>query len=331
MSYDVAPLKKALDRFAAQRTERELGHARTVRELNERFPRLAEIEQAISLCGLMLVENVMKGGDAVEENVLKIKQRVKALRAERAEILVTNDLPANAIDARYVCEKCADSGYIGSEMCECLREIYREEQYACLAELFAMSSGQPELFDAEQYSPEINADGISPRKYMSIVAEKCRKYGAAFSSSSQNLLFGGEGSTEKTYFMAMIARRAIEKNASVVYYSAFNLAKLFEEERFDKTGEPAEEILRLEKCDLLMLDGLGTEMTTAYTASALYQLINRRLAEKKPTILSTAMNVDELGARYGSHLSARLRADFVPVPIYARMDSARRGRSILEI
>ena len=45
MSYDVAPLKKALDRYATQRTERELTHARTVRELNDRFPRLAEIER----------------------------------------------------------------------------------------------------------------------------------------------------------------------------------------------------------------------------------------------------------------------------------------------
>ena len=63
MSYDVAALKRALDRFAEQKTERELAHARTVRELNERYPRLAEIERDIASCGLMIVENVMKGGD----------------------------------------------------------------------------------------------------------------------------------------------------------------------------------------------------------------------------------------------------------------------------
>ena len=127
MSYDVAPLKKALDRYAAQRSDRELSHARMVRELNERFPRLEEIEREISSCGLLLVENVMKGGDSVEENVLKIKHRVKSLRAERAAILEANGLPSTTSDARYACEACADTGYIGSEMCECLREIYREE------------------------------------------------------------------------------------------------------------------------------------------------------------------------------------------------------------
>ena len=136
MSYDVAALKRALDRFAEQKTERELAHARTVRELNERYPRLAEIERDIASCGLMIVENVMKGGDAVEDNVARIKARVRALREERAAILRENRLPPDAADGRYACAACGDTGYVGSEMCACLRGIYREEQYAELAELF---------------------------------------------------------------------------------------------------------------------------------------------------------------------------------------------------
>ena len=329
MSYDVAPLKKALDRYAAQRTERELTHARTVRELNERFPRLAEIEREISSCGLLLVENVMKGGPDVEANVMRIKQRVKLLRNERAEILESNGLPFNAIDARYSCEKCADTGYIGSEMCECLREVYRKEQYSALAELFAMSNGRLEQFDPMQYDGAADQNGISPRIYMTQIAESCKKYGTNFSLSSPSLFFCGDSGNGKTLFMASAARNAIEKNYSVIYFSAFDLAKLFEDDRFSKNGEADETLARLEKCDLLLIDSLGTEMTTAYTASALYQLLNRRLADKRPTIISSALNTDELGARYGSHLAARIRADFRLVPIYAA--SAQKAKNIWEM
>ena len=72
-------------------------------------------------------------------------------------------------------------------------------------------------------------------------------------------------------------------------------------------------------------------MTTAYTASALYQLLSHRLAEKRPTILASVMNTDELGARYGSHLAARIRADFMIGPLFARDRSAQKSRNILEI
>lgn len=332
MSYDVAALKRALDRFAEQKTERELAHARAVRELNERYPRLAGIERDIASCGLMIVENVLKGGAAVEDNVARIKERVKALRGERAAILRENRLPPDAVDGRYACAACGDTGYVGSEMCACLREIYREEQYTELAELFALSPGRVESFDETQYSAE-KAEGehVSPREYMRLVAEKCRKYAAGFSQSSPNLLFCGESGAGKTFFMACIARAAVEKNASAVYRSAFALAKLFEDDRFSKTGDAEEELARCIKCDLLLLDNLGTETTTAYTASALYQLINQRLAEKRPTLISTAMNLDEISARYGPHLSARFRADYVLLPVYPRAGGAKKGKSILDI
>ncbi len=332
MSYDVAALKRALDRFAEQKTERELAHARTVRELNERYPRLAEIERDIASCGLMIVENVMKGGDAVEDNVARIKARVKALREERAAILRENRLPPDAADGRYACAACGDTGYIGSEMCACLRGIYREEQYAELAELFALSPGRFDAFDETQYSAA-KADGepVAPREYMRLVAEKCRKYAAGFSQSSPNLLFSGESGAGKTFFMACIARAAVEKNASVVYRSAFALAKQFEDDRFSKDGDAEEELARCAKCDLLLVDNLGTETTTAYTASALYQLINRRLAEKRPTLISTAMNLDEVAGRYGPHMSARLRADYVLLPVYPRAGGAKKGKSLLDI
>lgn len=332
MSYDVTALKKALERYATQRTERELAHARTVRELNERIPRLAEIEKALSSCGLSIVENVVKGGDSVEENVAAIKRQSRALRTERAELLKAQHLPEDLIDGHTSCAACGDTGYIGSEMCECLRRVYREEQYDALSELFSQSEGRMEAFDVSQYSPVKTGESpVSPQECMHLLAEKCRKYAADFSNISPNLLFHGESGSGKTFFMACIARTAVEKNAFVVYQSAFTLAKQLEDDRFGKSEDSSAALEQCAKCDLLIIDNLGTETTTAYTASALYQLLNRRVSEKRPTLIATAMNIDEIAARYGTHMSARIRSDYILMPLYPRTHITRKTRSMLEI
>ena len=332
MSYDVAALKRAEERYAQSRTDRELEHARLVRNLNDRFPRLAEIDRELTACGLKIVQNVMNSTGSVENAVMAVKARAKALRAERAEILASNGYTPNLLEDRYACEACCDTGYVGSEMCGCLRQIYREEQYADLSELFALSAGDLNSFDPNQYPAVLpGADGVSPREYMAAVAERCRKYAAGFSAASPNLLFSGESGSGKTFFLAAIARGAVERNCSVLYYSAFSLSKMFEDERFAKTSEAADALARCRKVDLLLIDNLGTEMTTAYNASAIYQLLNDRLADKRPTVVTTAMNLQEIGTRYGGHVSARFHADYVLLPVYARSASNRRGRSILEI
>ena len=202
MTYDVIALKKALDRYAAQRTERELAHARTVRELNTRIPRLAEIERELSSCGLMIVENVVKGGESIEQNVADIKAHTKTLRAERAALLKEHGLPSDLIDGHASCPHCNDTGYVGSEMCACLRAVYREEQMESLSELFSQSEGRIETFDEMQYSPvKAENNPVAPREYMRLIAEKCKKYADAFSDQSPNLLFSGESGAGKTFFM----------------------------------------------------------------------------------------------------------------------------------
>ena len=59
-------------------------------------------------------------------------------------------------------------------------------------------------------------------------------------------------------------------------------------------------------CDLLILDDLGTEMTTQFTIAALYQVVNTRLMESRATIVSTNLPVGELDRRYSAQIASRL-------------------------
>ena len=60
----------------------------------------------------------------------------------------------------------------------------------------------------------------------------------------------------------------------------------FEAQKFGR-DEAERDVERVLNCDLLILDDLGTEMVTTFVQSALYQIINGRLLEKKSTIVST--------------------------------------------
>jgi DNA-binding transcriptional ArsR family regulator len=86
---------------------------------------------------------------------------------------------------------------------------------------------------------------------------------------------------------------------------AGQLFAAFEEDKF----RPQPDAARTEDvfaCDLLIIDDLGTEMTTQFTVSVLYQLLNTRLMEKKPVILSTNLTPGELASRYSPQIASRI-------------------------
>jgi DNA replication protein DnaC len=62
--------------------------------------------------------------------------------------------------------------------------------------------------------------------------------------------------------------------------------------------------------DLFILDDLGTEMTTAFTVSALYEIVNTRLITGRKTIVSSNLLVQELGARYSGQIASRLGGEY---------------------
>ena len=63
-------------------------------------------------------------------------------------------------------------------------------------------------------------------------------------------------------------------------------------------------------CDLLIVDDLGTEMPGQFVTAALYTLLNDRMLENKPMVISTNLNVDEMARRYSPQIASRLHGSF---------------------
>ena len=124
---------------------------------------------------------------------------------------------------------------------------------------------------------------------MERIYDACRDYAYEFSPRSGNLLLSGDPGLGKTFLSACIARAVSETGHSVVYDTAAHIFERFEAQKFsrDETGGADEDVSRLLRCDLLIIDDLGTELTTEFVRSAFYQIVNTRLMTNKKTIIST--------------------------------------------
>ena len=55
------------------------------------------------------------------------------------------------------------------------------------------------------------------------------------------------------------------------------------------------------------MDDLGTELPGQFVTAALYTLVNDRLLESRPTIISTNLSEEDLLRRYNPQIASRLR------------------------
>ena len=145
-----------------------------------------------------------------------------------------------------------------------------------------------------------------------------------------NLFFNGSPGLGKTFLSACIARVVADNGHSVVYDMASSIFAKFEDAKFLRTEEPEDiraEVKRCLECDLLILDDLGTEMTTSFTVSALYELINTRLVTGRKTIVSSNLTIHELRRRYSEQIMSRLEGEYQVLTF--RGDDIRRKRNSL--
>ena len=67
---------------------------------------------------------------------------------------------------------------------------------------------------------------------------------------------------------------------------------------------------RLNECDLLIIDDLGTELPGQFVTAALYTLVNDRLLAGKAMVISTNLNIREIRERYSPQIGSRLNGNF---------------------
>ena len=309
MAYSAEVIKRARARLAQAKEDRESENRQHLAVAYARVPRIQEIDIQLRRTMAQAAQAAfLQGGDG-RELLEKARLENLELQQERA-ILAMENFEEGYLDDSPICDKCGGSGYIGSNMCECLTELCRQEQKKEVSVL----SGSREAFNQfrlDYYPDRIDPKyGASPRTIMERNLKICRTYALTFAPSAGNLLFVGGTGLGKTFLSACIARAVVDRGYSVVYESAGHLFGKLEQAKFSPSEEARRETARFTECDLLILDDLGTEMPGQFVTAAFYTLLNDRILAGKPMVISTNLNIDEAARRYSPQIASRLQGSF---------------------
>lgn len=306
MGYSEQVLRRARERLEQAKQERERENEAHRREAYARYPRLQEIDRELQMTMAQLMAATLRRGEDPTEAIGQIREKNLTLQREREWILEAGDFEEGYLDDAPICAKCGGTGYEGNQMCSCLRELCRQEQKKELTSLLGSGRESFESFRLDVYSDLYDEKlGVSPRKLMQSNFNICRRYAQNFTPQAGNLLFSGATGLGKTFLSACIARQVADRGYSVVYETAIRLFSDFESEKFG--GEEQRGLSRKYlACDLLIIDDLGTEMTTQFTISALYNVVNTRMMENRATIISTNLAPETLEGRYSPQIASRV-------------------------
>ena len=309
MAYSTEVVRRARNRLAQAKEDRESENRQHLAEAYARVPRIREIDMLLRKTMAQAAQAAFLEGSDGREQLEQARVQNLELQQERA-LLVFENFEEGFLDETPICEICGGSGYIGASMCECLTELCRQEQKK---EVSILSGGKESFsqFRLDYYSDYTDSKyGASPRTIMERNFQNCRRYAATFNLNAGNLLFVGGTGLGKTFLSACIARTVADRGYSVVYETASHLFSKLEKARFNPSEESRREAEKFTACDLLIVDDLGTEMPGQFVTASLYSLLNDRMLAGKPMVVSTNLNVDEVSRRYTPQIASRLYGGF---------------------
>ena len=288
-------------------------------------------DKCVLLCPeIALEEEKMKKSVLELPGALGMKDRAKSYVEELArknlqaqenikKLLVSRKIPDDFLEIRYTCEKCGDTGFADGKRCDCLKQLMREISYNALSDKLPIRECTFDNFDVNYYPPDYDSKlRLDKRLHMTKVFEFCRNYAETFFRNSESLIFMGETGLGKTHLSLAIAGRVTEKGFGVVYGSAQNILSSLENEKFGKQPSESSPEKSVLSCDLLILDDMGAEFVTQFTVSALYNIINTRLMEKKPTIISTNLSPREMEEKYSRRITSRIFGNYRAVGFFGK-------------
>lgn len=316
MALDGKLLARARERLAQTRADNQAEHKRRQARAEAEIPRLREIDAQLRRMLGEVIGLTLRRDAGAKAELEEIRARSEELQREKTALLSARGLPEDWLDEICSCPRCRDRGFTaGGEPCRCLLELYRREQARELSSLLKLGADDFSQFDLGYYSAETDPRyGISPREAMGMVLSTCRRYAEDFGPGSRSMLLRGGTGLGKTFLSACIARRAADRGFSVVYDTAVAAFEAFEISKFHRDGPEgeaaADRCARMLSCELMILDDLGTEMTTQFTQSALYTIVNTRLCRSAPTIISTNLPAEEMAARYSAQIVSRIDGEY---------------------
>ena len=214
------------------------------------------------------------------------------------------------------CEICDGSGWIDDEEAGGVRACSCRVSMITRRRSSSLSATVPRRFQGASFDrPPVTT---MPDAQVQMVRRYVREVDTRL-DEGRGLWFFGDVGTGKTTLAMIVAQAAIEAGRSVAIYS---LPRLLAEIRGTfEDDSPASYVGlldRLAEVDLLQVDDLGAEKTSAWVLEQLYSIINSRYEGEKATVVTTNLERDELAAQIGERTVSRLEEMCEIVPLFGR-------------
>ena len=273
------------------------------------FPEIKAIDSELSKSMANLSVLVLRENRDIDSILGEMNAQNESAKRRKAELLSKKGLSPDCLEPQYTCKNCSDLGRKNGILCSCYKEVCRTEAQKELAKSSGSTSCSFDNFDLGYYVDNGAEDGTNPRRKMNNYYNFCVTYAKTFSADSSSIIMSGKTGLGKTHLSLAVAKTVIDRGFGVVYLPAQKLVSNLEREHFSGSGSDAL-LKKYTDCDLLIIDDLGAEFPSSFTTSAIGNLINERLYENRPTIISTNLTGKELADRYTERTASRILGEY---------------------
>ncbi|MBQ4284267.1 MAG: ATP-binding protein [Lachnospira sp.] len=276
-----------------------------IEEVYSLCPEFKDVEdEIIEVSMSAAVARIGKSSECVDYTA-----KLEELSNRRTKLLASIGKPADYLDPIYTCPTCRDTGYFDHTRCECFKKkavdlVYSDSNLKNITDSENFDTFSYEWYDNSTVDPTTNR---TPYNNMQQVVSICKDFVTKFDSEFSNLLLFGDTGVGKTFLSNCIARELLDTSHSVIYLTAIELFKKFEQQDFNKSYKDSDaDSDYILDCDLLIIDDLGTEVGNTYTNSKLFYVINERILRQKSVIISTNLCLSDIRDVYSERIFSRI-------------------------
>lgn len=205
---------------------------------------------------------------------------------------------------RRPCPTCAEERSRSQEAGRKRREAFERQQ---AIDSLIGRSGIPKRFRDHGFSTYIPTTSEA-----SFAHRACSVYARDFAerlASGCSLILCGLAGTGKTHLACSIANVLMQEQGRTVAFTTVIDAVRSVQETYGKDSEltTRQALHRFAEPDLLILDEVGAQLGTDHEKQVMFDIINRRYEEMRPTIMISNLDVDGLSLFVGDRVMSRLK------------------------
>lgn len=243
------------------------------------------------------------------ENIID-QHNLETLKKEYMQRL--KELNLGEVEPNYHCKKCDDTGFKEGKYCDCLIEeinkILKEE------------SGFLNLEDFDKANFDIFKNKDIMQKLYALMKKWCH------SNFDKSLVFiSGQTGVGKTHLMKCMANELIKLHKIVLLTTSFAMHQDFVKYYACRNPEEKQDLLeKYINTEILFIDDLGTELRQPnITVNFLYQVLNERKMNKRPTIITTNLDLDDIMDYYDERILSRIADKSSSICVYIEGEDLR--------